>query len=78
MRHLKVRQMLAAKQAQLFGRGGGTGPEDNEGLRRFTPFLMRQADDGRFLHGGMTQQYALDLDGRNVLASGCTTAASPV
>ena len=43
--------------------------ENNEGVRRFAPALMRQADDRHFLHGGMTQQHAFDLDRGDVFAA---------
>ena len=35
--------------------GYSAGLEDDECLRRFAPFFVRQTNDGGFLHGGMAQ-----------------------
>ena len=43
--------------------------QHDERVRRLAPLLVRQADDRRFLHRGMAQQHALDLDRRDVLAA---------
>ena len=45
------------------------GSQHDERVRRLAPLLVRHADDGRFLHRGMAQQHAFDLDRRDVLAA---------
>src|SRR5262249_33409080 len=67
VRALEVREPLARVRAELLRRCRRARFEDDEGVRRFTPFLVGQTDNGGFLHGGVAQQYALDLDRRDVL-----------
>ena len=39
---------------------------------------IRQPDDRDFLHGGMAQQHAFDLDGRDVLAAADDDVLQPI
>ena len=49
--------------------GNGAGLQHDEGAGRLAPFLVGPGDDGDFEHGGMLDEHALDLDGRDVLAA---------
>src|SRR6476620_12661165 len=48
----------------------GAGFADDEGLRSFSPFLVRNPDDHYLEHGGMRLEGVLDLDSRDVLSAG--------
>src|SRR5258705_10984178 len=48
--------------------GAPAGAPDPEGLDRFAPLLVRDADDRDLGHRGMLEQAVFDLDGRHVLA----------
>ncbi len=69
VRHFEVGEVCAAEQTQRFGRGFGTGFENDEGLRGSASFFVRQTDDSGFLDGGMTQQHSCDFDGGDVFTA---------
>ena len=52
----------------VFGRFG-TFSQDDKGMGRLTPFLMRHTDDSCFLHRRVAQETAFHLDRRNVLSA---------
>src|ERR1700760_3905487 len=63
-------QALAGEGEQLLLRGVLPGDELDEGLGALAPFLVRGGDDGRRVDGGVGAKRLLDLDRRDVLATG--------
>lgn len=55
LRDFEMSEVVAGKLTQLRLVRVGTRPEDDEGMRRFTPFLVRQSDDCDFLHRWMPE-----------------------
>src|SRR4051812_38601444 len=53
LRHLEAGEPLPREVPQLILGQARPGLEDNERVRRFAPLLVRQPDDGHFLHGRM-------------------------
>src|SRR5690606_1643000 len=65
--NLEMREPLATELAQVGCGGFRALAQHDERVRRFAPFLMRHADHCGFKHGRVTQQYALELDRRDIL-----------
>ena len=59
---LEMREVGSRKLAQLDLIGARALPENNEGVRRLAPALMRQPNNRYFLHGGVSQEHTLDFD----------------
>ena len=62
VRRLEMREVGPCKLAQLAFIGARALPQNNEGVRCFAPALMRQANNRHFLHCGVSQENAFDLD----------------
>src|ERR1035437_7607904 len=64
------RCVAAGRTRQLFGGSGVIGLEADEGFGHFSPFLVRDGDDGDFGDGGVIGQRLLDFNGGDDLAAG--------
>ena len=60
--NFEMGEAVASELTHLRRGRGSAGPEDDEGMRGFTPFFVRQSDDGNFLHRRVPQQRALDFN----------------
>src|SRR5437899_11957454 len=63
VRRLEMRDVRPRKLAQLALIGARALPENNEGVRRLAPTLMRQPNDRYLLHCGVSQENTVDFDG---------------
>ena len=64
-----MRKMVACVVTQLGLGGGRSRFQDNKRVGRFSPALVRKADNSHLLHGGMPQQHAFHFYGGNVFAA---------
>ena len=64
-----MREVRARKIAQLALIGVCAFLENNKGVRRLAPALMRESDDCHLLHGRVPQKHAFHFDRRNVFAA---------
>src|SRR5207245_1034830 len=78
LRRFEVSHPAAGELADLIVCGRCARLEDHEGMRRLPPLLVRDADDGHLLYGGMAEQDALDLDRGDVLAAADDDVLDPV
>src|SRR5207244_2313014 len=69
MRSFEMRQIVTRKLSQFFFGRSCSRFEHNEGLRSFSPALIWQTHNRDLLHCWMAQQYALNLNRRNILTS---------
>jgi hypothetical protein len=69
VRRLEMREVRPRKLAQLAFIGARAIPENNEGVRRLAPALMRQPNDRHLLHCGVSQQNTFDFDRGNVFSA---------
>ena len=73
-----MREVVAGELAQLRFGCLRSGPEDHKRLRDFSPFFVRQPDNGNLQHRRMPQQSALDFNGRNILPTADDDILEPV
>ena len=64
-----MRDVRPRKLAQLALIGARALPENNEGVRRLAPALMRQANNRHLLHCGVSQENTFDFDRGDVFAA---------
>src|SRR6266567_7689089 len=69
MRRFEVSEVGPRKFAQLSLIGARALPENNEGVRRLAPALMRQANDRHLLHCGVSQEHTFDFDRGDVFSA---------
>src|SRR4029077_4854781 len=69
VRRLEMRDVRPRKLAQLALIGTRALPENNEGVRRLAPALMRQANNRHLLHCGVSQEHTFDLDRGDVFSA---------
>lgn len=69
MRRFEVCELRPGKLAQLTLVGSCAFVENNEGVRRFAPFFMRESDDRHLLHGRVSQKHTFNFDRRNIFAA---------
>ena len=69
MRRFGVSELGPGKFAQLSFVGLRALSQNDKGVRRFAPAFVRQANDRHFLHCGVSQKHAFDLNGRDVFAT---------
>src|SRR5829696_2956492 len=77
-RALEVRQVLAAEGDELLRCRSLCRLEGDERLRPLAPEIVRDADDGALEDGGMGAERVLDLDRRDVLATGDDDVLLPI
>ena len=64
-----MRDVRPRKLAQLALIGARALPENNEGVRRLAPALMRQPNDRHLLHCGVSQEHTFDFDRGDVFSA---------